>query len=215
MPMTVPLRRAIGRGLALVCALSVVGCSTAAPIAELETSALCQRSKRVKTFVVAHVDERGEAFEGDAPRGEYDGVVRKVPTALAAPKTAVFKRRERKDCYDKAKGVWYPCIKETRVDFSKIKGLARAPKMERARDVAVQLCESEVRRQTPKEGGYLRFDSASFNCTVVQTNLCPVFKATAAQKKKKKRLSEERKKGQPKYEINPNCPSTQHCLPKR
>ncbi|MDH3232390.1 MAG: hypothetical protein OEQ29_02610 [Alphaproteobacteria bacterium] len=213
--MKLPLRRSVGRGMALVCALSVVACSGAAPVVELESSALCQRSKREKTIVVAHVDERGEAFQGDAPRGEYDGVVSKIPTALAAPKTAVITRRERKDCYDKAKDVWYPCIKELRVDFSKIRGIARAPKMDRARRLATQLCESEVRRKSPKEGGYLRIDSAQYHCTVVQTNLCPVYKATAAQKKEKKRLSEERKRGQPKYEINPNCPSTQHCLPKR
>ena len=209
------LRSGVGRTIALVCALSVVACSGAAPVAKLEASSLCERGKRGKTFIVAHVDERGEAFEGDAPRGEYDGVLRTVPTALAAPKMAVYSRRVRTDCHDKAKDVWYPCVKETKIDFSKIRGLARAPKMERARDVATRLCESEVRKYSPKEGGYLRFDSASFNCTVVQTDLCPVYKATAAQKKEKKRLSEERRRGQPKYQIDPTCPSTTHCIPKR
>lgn len=209
------LRGGVGRAMALVCALSVIGCSGTAPVANLKASALCDRSKREKAFIVAHVDERGEAFVGDAPRGEYDGVVRRIPTALAAPKTPVFTRRVRTDCYDKAKDVWYPCIKEKRLDFSKIRGMARAPKMERARRVATALCESEVRKQSPKDAGYLRFDSANFNCTVVQVDQCPVYKATAAQKKEKKRLSQERRRGQPKYEINPNCPSSQHCLPKR
>jgi len=209
------LRGGVGRAMALVCALSVIGCSGAAPVTELQAGALCTRTKGSKTFIVAHVDERGEAYEGDAPRGEYDGVVRRIPTALAAPKTAVLNRRVRTDCYDKAKDVWYPCVKETKIDFSKIRGLARAPKMSRARDVATALCESEVRKHSPKEGGYLRFDSADFNCTIVQTNRCPVYKASQEQKKEKKRLKEERRKGQPKYEINPTCPSTQHCLPKR
>ena len=209
------LRGGLGRAMALVCALSVIGCSGTAPVANLEAGALCERSKRGKTFIVAHVDERGEAFVGDAPRGEYDGVVRRVPTALAAPKTAVFTRRIRSDCYDKSKDVWYPCIKEKRVDFSKIRGMARAPKMDRARDVAKAICESEVRKQSPKDAGYLRFDSANFNCTVVQTGQCPVYKATAAQKKEKQRLNEERRRGTPTYQIDPTCPSTQHCLPKR
>lgn len=208
------LRGGIGRAMALVCALSVIGCSGTAPVAELQASALCTRSKRDKTFLVAHVDERGEAFVGDAPRGEYDGVVRKVPTALAAPKTPVLNRRERTDCYDKAKDVWYPCVKEIRIDFSKIRGMARAPKMDRARDVARQLCEREVRRHSPTEGGYLRFDSASFDCAVVQTDLCPVYKATAAQKKEKKALKEERRRNQI-DRTDPNCRNMQHCLPKR
>jgi hypothetical protein len=209
------LRGGIGRAMALVCALSVIGCSGTAPVAQLEAGSLCDRSKRGKTFLVAHVDERGEAFEGDAPRGEYDGVVRSVPTALAAPKMAELKRRVRSDCYDKAKDVWYPCVKETNIDFSKIRGMARAPKMGRARDVAMALCESEVRKHSPKGDGYLRFDSASFNCTVVQTGQCPVYKASEELKKEKKRLKEERRRGQPKYQIDPTCPSTQHCLPKQ
>lgn len=208
------LRVGIGRVLSLVCALSVVACSGAAPVAELKTSELCNRTKREKTFLVAHVDDRGEAFEGDAPRGEYDGVVGRIPTALAVPKTPVFNRRERTDCYDKAKDVWYPCVKETRIDFSKIKGMARAPKMDKARDVAMQLCESEVRKLSPREGGYLRFDSADFNCTVVQTDHCPVYKATTAQKEEKKRLREERRRNQI-DRTDPNCRNINACLPKR
>jgi hypothetical protein len=212
---TSKLRGGVGRAMALVCALSVIGCSGAAPVSDLEASALCTRSKRSKTFLVAHVDERGEAFEGDAPRGEYDGVVRRIPTALAAPKKAIIQRRVRTDCHDKAKDVWYPCVKEIKIDFSQIRGMARAPKMDRARAVATSLCESEVRKHSPKEGGYLRFDSDDFYCTVVQTSRCPVYKASQEQKKEKKRLKEERRKGQPKYEIDTTCPSTQHCVPKR
>jgi hypothetical protein len=215
MPMNIPLFRPAGRAIVLLAALTLAGCSSSAPVAKLETSTLCTRGKQTKTVLMAHVDKRGEAYEGDAPRGEYDGVVKSIATAMAAPKTAMFRQRVRKDCYDKTKKVWYPCVKETRIDFSKIKGIARAPKMERARDVAVKLCESEVRKRSPKADGYLRFDSADFNCRVVQTNFCPVYKATAAQKKEKKRLGEERKRGQPKYQIDPTCPSTVNCLPKR
>jgi len=208
------LRDGVGRALSLVCVLSVIGCSGTAPIAELKTSELCQRIKREKTFLVAHVDERGEAFVGDAPRGEYDGVVRQVPTALAVPKTPVVNRRERTDCYDKAKDVWYPCVKEIKIDFSKIKGMARAPKMDKARDVAMQICESEVQKQSPKEGGYIRFDSTDFRCTVVQTDLCPVYKASKEFKQEKKRLKDERRRTRI-DRTDPNCRSMQHCLPKR
>jgi len=214
MIVNIPLCRRLGRAMAFVGALGVAGCSTgSAPVNDVQAGALCDRGKRDKTILVAHVDQRGEAYVGEAPRGEYDGVVKTVPTALAAPKTPVFSRRERKDCYDKAKGVWYPCVLETRIDFSKIKGLARAPKMERARDVAVQLCESGVRNHSPKADGLVRFDSANFNCTVVETNLCPVYKATDAQKQEKKRLREERKRENP-DRTDPNCRNMQHCLPK-
>jgi hypothetical protein len=208
------VRRGAGRAMALICVLSVIGCSGAAPIAELKTSDLCTRSKRAKPFIVAHVDERGEAWQGDAPRGEYDGVVRKVATALAVPKTAVFKRRARADCYDKAKDVWYPCVKVTRVDFSHVRGMARAPKMNRARAIAMQLCESEVRKRSPKADGYARFDSASFGCEVVQTDFCPVYKASAALKQEKKRLKEERRRAQPRDRTDPNCRNMNACTPK-
>ena len=58
------LRDTVGRALALVSAMALAGCSSSAPVRQLETSSLCDRGKRIKTIRVAHIDERGEAFGG-------------------------------------------------------------------------------------------------------------------------------------------------------
>lgn len=190
-------------GLALIAA----GCSGAGE--KIAASQLCTRSDRAKPIRVAHVDKTGQAYVGDAPKGEYDGVVKTIASALATPHKAVFDQRVRRDCYDSAKKVWYPCIKDVKVDFSKVKGIARAPKMERAHDVAISICEAQVRQMSPKMGGYIRFDANEFNCEVIQEAYCPVFKATAAQIKEKKRLLEERRRIEKERArpVNPNCVS--------
>jgi len=185
--------------------------STVAPI---KTSELCTRGKRAKPILIAHVDGRGEAFQDDAPRGEYDGVVKRVATAVAAPRTGDYVHRVRTDCYDKAKKVWYPCVKETNVKFSRIKGIVRAPKMGRARDLAIQLCEDEVRKASPKFGGFTRVESQKFRCRITQVDYCPTYKATKAQKKQKKRLREERRGARRREEApRVDCPSgSENCM---
>lgn len=200
------IRRAARAG-ALGLAALAAGCSAAGE--KIANSELCAREDRARPIRVAHVNKRGEAFVGDAPRGEYDEVAKTIASALATPRNAVFNQRVRKDCYDKAKKVWYPCVENVQVDFSKVKGIARAPKMERARDVAITICELEVRELSPKMGGHVRFNAQEFRCEVIQEAYCPVFKASAEQQKEKKRLLEERRRVETERlrPTNPNCVS--------
>ena len=203
---------------AAVVVLALAGCQTAA---EVKTAEMCVRSDRAKPVFVGHVDERGTAYLGDAPKGQYDGVVGKVATALAVPRRSDYRRRVRSDCYDKKKDVWYPCAKEIKINFSEIKGLARAPKMGRAKSVALRLCEQEVRQRSPRLGGHSFFDSPDFTCRVVKEEYCPIYKATAAQKKAKKKLREERKRKtnpelERRYGPGSDCPSgNQNCIDTR
>ena len=199
-------------GLALIVLMS--GCGGSKSIKPVEVSQMCTRGDRAKPVFVAHIDERAAAFLGDAPKGEYDGVVKKVATALAVPRTPVYRRDERTDCYDKVKKVWYNCIKKTRIDFSKIKGLARAPKMEKARDLAQQMCEAAVRVNSPKGPGGRSYSSAKFGCKVTQQSYCPVFKASKTFKAKKKALKLARKKIEgPGYKWRKDFCVSQACLP--
>jgi hypothetical protein len=193
-------------GLALVMVLSA--CGSTSSIKPVEVSQLCIRSDRAKPIFVAHIDERAEAYLGDAPKGEYDGVVKRVATALAVPRYPIYRNRVRTDCYDKLKKVWYNCVKETNLDFSKIKGLARAPKMAAARNLAVQICAAAVRINSPKGIAGVRYDSGRFDCQVTQQNYCPVFKASKAFKAKKKALKLARKK----YEGRGNQPRKDFCI---
>ncbi|MHA1536581.1 MAG: hypothetical protein ACTSUD_03415 [Alphaproteobacteria bacterium] len=201
-----------GVGLALILALSA--CAGKSSIKPIEVSQLCTRGDRAKPIIVAHIDERGTAYLGDAPKGEYDGVVKRVASALALPRSPDYRRRVRTDCYDKAKKVWYNCVKETRADFSKIKGLSRAPKMDKARDLALQICAAAIRINSPKSALGYRFDSDKFGCTISQQSYCPVFKATSAFKAKKKALKLARKKyeGRGRKLRDDFCVS-QYCLP--
>ncbi len=200
-------------GLALI--LFLAGCVGAtSSIKPVEVGQLCLRSDRAKPVFTAYIDERAAAYLGDAPKGEYDGVVKRVATALAVPRTPIYRRRVRADCYDKAKKVWYNCVKETKVDFSKIKGIARAPKMESARDLAVQICTSAVRVNSPRGASGIRFNSVEFSCKVIQQNYCPVFKASKEFKKKKKALKLARKKIEgPGYKWRKDFCVSQACLP--
>lgn len=204
----------IGKLAGLALTLALAGCAGASSIKPIEVSQLCLRSDRAKPVFVAYIDERAAAYLGDAPKGEYDGVVKKVATALAVPKNPIYRNRVRTDCYDKVKKTWYNCVKETKLDFSRIKGLARAPKMEAARDLAVQICVAAVRINSPEGAAGIRYDSDKFGCKVTQQNYCPVFKATKEFKKKKKALKLARKKIEgPAYKWRKDFCVSNACLP--
>lgn len=199
-------------GLALVMILSA--CGSTSSIKPVEVSQLCIRSDRAKPIFIAYIDERAAAFLGDAPKGEYDGVVKKVATAVAIPRNPIYRNRVRTDCYDKAKKVWYNCVKETKIDFSKIKGIGRAPKMESARDLAMQICVAAVRINSPKGAAGILYSSDKFGCKVSQQSYCPVFKATKEFKKKKKAIKLARKKIEgPGYKWRKDFCVSQACLP--
>lgn len=199
-------------GLALVMVLSA--CGSTRSIKPVEVSQLCTRGDRAKPIFVAHIDARAAAYLGDAPKGEYDGVVKRVATALAVPRNPIYRNRVRTDCYDKAKKVWYNCVKETNLDFSKIKGIARAPKMESARDLAMQICVAAVRINSPRGAAGIRYSSDKFGCKVTQQSYCPVFKATKAFKAKKKALKLARKKYEGSgYRPRKDFCVSQYCLP--
>jgi hypothetical protein len=123
---------------------------SAPPLAE--TGNLCTFRPRKDPVMQGYADRSGAQWEGevtirDLPSmdtkwfGPFD---KRLATMIARPRTEVYRARIDDNCYDAATKKYFSCAKVLEADLSKVRGFARALTVERARALAVQLCEKKV-----------------------------------------------------------------------
>lgn len=145
-PGAMPEPRAIVREVASAPSFEM----SAPPLAE--TGNLCTYRPRKEPVMQGYVDRSGAQWEGevtirDLPSmdtkwfGPFD---KRLITMIARPRTEVYRVRIDDNCYDAATKKYSSCTKVLEADLSKVRGFARALTPERARALAVQLCEKKV-----------------------------------------------------------------------
>lgn len=146
---------------------------------------LCRFGERKTPIMMGYVDKTGEAYFGEIPVKEYDKLPRTVSTAVAAPRSKVYRLRVPKDCYNKKGDYYYSCPKVVAVDLSKLRGIGRAPTIVSAHRLAVRLCQHQTKALAAKQTGYSK-TSVGLVCRVVQTTSCTLDMARFERLKKRK-----------------------------
>ena len=166
-------RRLVAASLA-VALLS--GCTTAE---EARYAAdLCAFKERKDPVLVAYINPRDETYAGEPAASVYKDETGQVASAVSTPRHPVYKYEERRDCYDKAGDFYYPCIEKFEVDLSAVQGIARALTLDKARTLAVNLCQSKVDEIIIKEVGRPQA-SAATTCIVQYSQYCSLKGAPA------------------------------------
>ena len=122
----------------------------APPLAE--TGNLCTYRLRKEPVMQGFSDRTGAQWEGevrvrDLPSMDtkwFSPSDKRLATLVARPRVEVFRVRIDDNCYNAATKTYYSCSKVLEADLSKVRGFARALTPERARALAVQLCEKKV-----------------------------------------------------------------------
>lgn len=145
------------------------------------TGALCEyRDRRSDTVLQAFKDITGATWWGEIDhevgtmRGKWPGQRggRVFATAVARPKVDMYRVRRSANCFDEKTRSYYTCTRTEEVDFSQIRGFARAPTMTEAEDYARLLCQEKVLDIATKATA-VRQQSWDLTCEVVASLRCP------------------------------------------
>ena len=145
-PDTAPAPRAIVREVASRPSFEM----DAPPLAE--TGNLCTYRPRKEPVMQGYGDRSGAQWEGEVKVADLPNMDpkwfspsdKRLATMVARPHTEVFRMRIDDNCYNAATKTYHACTKVLEADLSKVRGFARALTLERARALAVQLCEKKV-----------------------------------------------------------------------
>ncbi|MFO0988889.1 MAG: hypothetical protein U1F37_16275 [Alphaproteobacteria bacterium] len=149
----------------------------APPLAE--TGNLCTYRKRQAPVMQGYADRTGAQWEGEVtirslPNmdtkwfGPFD---KRLATMVARPRIDVFRVRIDDNCLDPQTKKYYSCTKVLEADLSKVRGFARALTPERARALAVQLCEKKV-AEIVADSAQIRQESIDTRCHVYEQAFC-------------------------------------------
>lgn len=149
----------------------------AAPIAEVRQ--LCLFRPRKEPVMSGFSDRSGAQWEGeigvrDLPSMDtkwFSPSDKRVATVVARPRVDTFRVRIDGNCHDPARNVYYACTKVLEADLSPIRGFARALTLDRARALALQLCEQKV-ADTVDKSVQIRQENVDLKCRVVEQTYC-------------------------------------------
>lgn len=162
---------------ALLAALLVGNCASddAARYAE----DLCTFKERKDPAAVAYTDKRGESYLGEPDDGVYKGESQ-IASAVATPRTPIYKYEGRSDCFDAAGKFYYPCTLKHEVDLSQVQVVGRAVNQEKAEFLARSLCQQRVSDMIIKKVGRPQVSTATA-CVVQYSKFCPLAGLPKAQ----------------------------------
>lgn len=132
---------------------------------------LCRFGERKKPVLMGYIDKTGAGYLGEIPVKDYDKLPRIVSSAVAAPRSPLYRLRVPKDCYNKKGDYYYSCPKVVAVDLTKVRGIGRAPTIVSANRLAVRLCQYQTQALATKQTGYSKA-SAGLTCRIVDTRSC-------------------------------------------
>jgi hypothetical protein len=149
----------------------------APPIGEVGN--LCTYRTRKEPVMQGFVDRSGAGWEGeirvrDLPSMDpkwFSPQDKRVATLIARPRVETFRVRIDDNCYNAATKTYSSCSKVLEADLSKVRGFARAVSLERARALAIQLCEKKV-LELVEEIAATKQDSLDLRCHVSEQAYC-------------------------------------------
>jgi hypothetical protein len=117
-----------------------------------EVGNLCTYRTRKEPIMQGFADRSGAGWEGeirvrDLPTMDpkwFSPSDKRVATMIARPRLETFRVRIDDNCYNAQTKTYSSCTKVLEADLSKVRGFARALTLERARGLAIQLCQKKV-----------------------------------------------------------------------
>jgi hypothetical protein len=149
----------------------------APPIAEVGN--LCTYRTRKDPVMQGHSDRSGAGWEGelrvrDLPNLDPKWISpqdKRVATMVARPRLDAFRVRIDDNCYNPQTKTYASCTKVLEADLSKVRGFARALTLERARSLAVLLCEKKV-AELVEQLAAPRQENLDLRCHVFEQAYC-------------------------------------------
>lgn len=149
------------------------------PAAASAAGDLCAYRERKDPVIAGYQDQAGNAWSGEIRPQDRESLETKYPgpfdrriaTAVAKPRVAVYRARVDDNCYDAARRVYYSCTRTIEADVAPVRGFARALEMTQAHALARQLCEKKV-REIAEKALELRVDSLDLRCTIAEDAFC-------------------------------------------
>ncbi len=136
-------------------------------------SGLCVYGPRPQGQIIGHVLPSGQSLNGDidvdAWRENNDGVF----SAIARPNNETYEREMRDTCFNEEGGYYYSCIRTVEIDYSEVRGIARATDFEAAERFALILCQRQTRLMLDMTEPGLGEDSRTY-CSVSWREICPL-----------------------------------------
>lgn len=149
----------------------------APPIAEVGN--LCTYRTRKEPIMQGFVDRSGAGWEGeirvrDLPSLDpkwFSPQDKRVATLIARPRVETFRVRIDDNCYNAQTKTYSSCSKVLEADLSKVRGFARAVSLERARSLAILLCEKKV-VELVEQTAATKQDNLDLSCHVYEQAYC-------------------------------------------
>lgn len=125
------------------------------------------------------VDRSGAGWEGeirvrDLPTMDpkwFSPQDKRVATLIARPRVEAFRVRIDDNCYNAQTKTYSSCSKVLEADLSKVRGFARAVSLERARALAILLCEKKV-VELVEQFAATKQDNLDLSCHVYEQAYC-------------------------------------------
>ena len=96
---------------------------------------------------------------------------KRVVTMIARPRLETFRVRIDDNCYNAQTKTYSSCTKVLEADVSKVRGFVRALTLERARGLAIQLCEKKV-LELIEATVVTKQDNLDLTCHVAEQAFC-------------------------------------------
>ncbi len=144
-----------------------------------EVGNLCTYRPRKEPVMQGFVDRSGAGWEGeirvrDLPTLDpkwFSPQDKRVATMIARPRVETYRVRIDDNCLNAETRTYYACSKVLEADLSKVRGFARAVSLERARALAIQLCEKKV-AELVEQSAATKQDNLDLRCHVAQQAYC-------------------------------------------
>jgi len=149
----------------------------APPMAEVGN--LCTYRTRKEPVMQGHSDRSGAGWEGevrvrDLPSMDpkwFSPQDKRLATMVARPRLDTFRVRIDDNCYNPQTRTYASCTKVLEADLSKVRGFARALTLERARSLAILLCEKKV-TELVEATAAPRQENLDLRCHVFEQAFC-------------------------------------------
>jgi hypothetical protein len=144
-----------------------------------EVGNICTYRTRKEPIMQGFADRSGAGWEGeirvrDLPTMDpkwFSPQDKRVVTMIARPRLDKFRVRIDDNCYNAHTKTYSSCTKVLEADLTKVRGFARALTVERARALAVQLCEKKV-EELVEQSAATKQDNLDLRCHVDEQAFC-------------------------------------------
>jgi len=144
-----------------------------------EVGNLCTYRTRKDPVMQGYSDRSGAGWEGEVAVRDLPSMDpkwfslqdKRLATMIARPRVETYRVRIDDNCYNAETKTYHACSKVLEADLSKVRGFARALTLERARSLAILLCEKKVVELVDKSA-LTNQENLDLRCHVYEQAFC-------------------------------------------